>query len=135
LVSFFTRNSYSKYSLFIFATYLRIRKKIDIMALEFTDANFQALVLSSDKPVIVDFWAVWCGPCRMVGPIVQEIGEEFTDSVVVGKLDVDHNPETARKYGIRNIPTILFFKGGEVVDKQVGAVPKQVLVEKLEKLM
>jgi thioredoxin 1 len=135
MVSFFTLNSYSKYSLFIFATYLRIRKKLNIMALEFTDANFQALVLSSDKPVIVDFWAVWCGPCRMVGPIVQEIGEEFSDSVVVGKLDVDHNPETARKYGIRNIPTILFFKGGEVVDKQVGAVPKQVLVEKLEKLM
>ena len=105
------------------------------MALEFTDANFDALVLSSDKPVIVDFWAVWCGPCRMVGPIVQEIGEEYGDKVLVGKLDVDHNPEVARKYGIRNIPTILFFKGGEVVDKQVGAVPKQVLVEKLEKLL
>jgi thioredoxin 1 len=105
------------------------------MALEFTDANFDALVLSSDRPVIVDFWAVWCGPCRMVGPIVQEIGEEYGDKVLVGKLDVDHNPETARKYGIRNIPTILFFKGGEVVDKQVGAVPKQVLVEKLEKLL
>ncbi len=105
------------------------------MALEFTDANFDALVLSSDKPVIVDFWAVWCGPCRMVGPIVQEIGEEYGDKVLVGKLDVDHNPEVARKYGIRNIPTILFFKNGEVVDKQVGAVPKQVLVEKLEKLL
>jgi len=105
------------------------------MALEFTDANFDALVLSSDKPVIVDFWAVWCGPCRMVGPIVQEIGEEFGDKVLVGKLDVDHNPGVARKYGIRNIPTILFFKNGEVVDKQVGAVPKQVLVEKLEKFL
>jgi thioredoxin 1 len=105
------------------------------MALEFTDATFDALVLKSDKPVIVDFWAVWCGPCRMVGPIVQEIGEEYGEQVLVGKLDVDHNPAVARKFGIRNIPTILFFKNGEVVDKQVGAVPKQVLVEKLEKLL
>jgi len=105
------------------------------MALEFTDANFQALVLSSDKPVIVDFWAVWCGPCRMVGPIVQEIGEDYSEQAIVGKLDVDHNPEAARKFGIRNIPTVLFFKNGEVVDKQVGAVPKQKLVEKLEALL
>ncbi len=105
------------------------------MALEITDANFDALVLQSDKPVIVDFWAVWCGPCRMVGPIVQEIGEEYSDKCLVGKLDVDHNPEVAKKYGIRNIPTILFFKGGEVVDKQVGAVPKPKLVEKLEALL
>lgn len=105
------------------------------MALEFTDANFEELVIKSDKPVIVDFWAVWCGPCRMVGPIVQEIGEEYADKAVVGKLDVDHNPETARKYGIRNIPTILFFKDGEVVDKQVGAVPKQVLAGKLDSLL
>ena len=105
------------------------------MALELTDATFESLVLKSDKPVIVDFWAVWCGPCRMVGPIVQEIGEEYNDKAVVGKLDVDHNPETARKFGIRNIPTILFFKNGEVVDKQVGAVPKQKLVEKLEGLL
>ncbi len=105
------------------------------MALEFTDANFEELVLKADKPVIVDFWAVWCGPCRMVGPIVQEIGEEYGDKAVVGKLDVDHNPETARKYSIRNIPTILFFKNGEVVDKQVGAVPKQVLAGKLDSLL
>lgn len=105
------------------------------MALEFTDANFEELVIKSDKPVIVDFWAVWCGPCRMVGPIVQEIGEEYADKAVVGKLDVDHNPETARKYSIRNIPTILFFKNGEVVDKQVGAVPKQVLAGKLDSLL
>jgi len=102
------------------------------MALELTDANFDALVLNSDKPVIVDFWAVWCGPCRIIGPIVQEIGEEFSDQVVVGKLDVDHNPAVSRKYGIRNIPTLLFFKNGEVVDKQVGSVPKQVLINKLE---
>ena len=105
------------------------------MALEFTDANFEDLVIKSDKPVIVDFWAVWCGPCRIVGPVVQEIGEEYTDKAVVGKLDVDHNPESAKKYGIRNIPTILYFKNGEVVDKQVGAVPKQVLVQKLEALL
>ncbi|MCB2208559.1 MAG: thioredoxin [Bacteroidetes bacterium] len=105
------------------------------MAIELTDGTFEALVLKSDKPVLVDFWAVWCGPCRMVGPIVQEIGEEYGDKAVVGKLDVDHNPETARNYGIRNIPTILFFKNGEVVDKQVGAVPKQKLVEKLDALL
>jgi len=105
------------------------------MALQLTDATFESLVLKSDKPVIVDFWAVWCGPCRIVGPIVEEIGEEFADKAVVGKLDVDHNPEVARQFGIRNIPTILFFKNGEVVDKQVGAVPKQVLVSKLESLL
>ncbi len=105
------------------------------MALEFTDANFEALVLKSDKPVIVDFWAVWCGPCRMVGPIVEEIGIEAGDKALVGKLDVDHNPEVAKKYGIRNIPTILFFNNGEVVDKQVGAVPKAVLANKLEALL
>ncbi len=105
------------------------------MAIELTDGTFESLVLKSDKPVLVDFWAVWCGPCRMVGPIVQEIGEEYKDKAVVGKLDVDHNPETARNYGIRNIPTILFFKNGEVVDKQVGAVPKQKLVEKLDALL
>lgn len=105
------------------------------MALEFTDANFEALALKTDKPVIVDFWAVWCGPCRIVGPVVEEIGDDFGDKVVVGKLDVDNNPETAKKYGIRNIPTLLFFKNGEVVDKQVGAVPKQVLVTKLEALL
>lgn len=105
------------------------------MALEITDANFEELVIKSDKPVLVDFWAVWCGPCRMVGPIVNEIGEEYKDTLVVGKLDVDNNPGVAAKYGIRNIPTILFFKGGEVVDKQVGAVPKQVLIGKVEPLL
>jgi len=105
------------------------------MALEFTDANFDELVLKADKPVIVDLWAVWCGPCRMVGPIVEEIGKEYEGQAIVGKLDVDNNPEIARRYSIRNIPTILFFKDGEVVDKQVGAVPKQVLVGKLEPLL
>lgn len=105
------------------------------MALEFTDSNFEEKVLQSDKPVIVDFWAEWCGPCRMVGPIVQEIGEDYSEKAVVGKLDVDSNPDVTMKYGIRNIPTILFFKNGEVADKQVGAVPKSVLVDKLEALL
>jgi thioredoxin 1 len=105
------------------------------MALEFTDANFEELVLQSDKPVIVDFWAEWCGPCRMVGPIVNQLGEEYNDKAVVGKLNVDENPGITMKFGIRNIPTILFFKGGEQVDKQVGAVPKQVLEGKLQKLL
>ena len=105
------------------------------MALEFTDANFEELVLQSDKPVIVDFWAEWCGPCRMVGPIVNQLGEEYEDQAVVGKLNVDQNAGVTKKFGIRNIPTILFFKGGEQVDKQVGAVPKKVLERKLQKLL
>ena len=105
------------------------------MALEFTDSNFDELVINSDKPVIVDFWAEWCGPCRMVGPIVQEIGTDYDGKAVVGKVNVDNNPGISAKFGIRNIPTILFFKNGEIVDKQVGAVPKQVLVDKLEVLL
>lgn len=104
------------------------------MALEATDGNFDELVLKSDKPVIVDFWAEWCGPCRMVGPIVEEVGADYDGKVVVAKLDVDNNPGVTAKYGIRNIPTILFFKNGEVADKQVGAVPKNMIVNKLEGL-
>ncbi len=104
------------------------------MALEATDSNFEELVLKSDKPVIVDFWAEWCGPCRMVGPIVEEVRVEYDGKAVVTKVDVDSNPGITAKYGIRNIPTILFFKNGEIADKQVGAVPKSTIVSKLDAL-
>lgn len=105
------------------------------MALEFTDANFEQLALNSDKPVMIDFWAEWCGPCRMVGPIVEEMASEYDGKAVVGKVNVDENPEISARYGIRNIPTILFLKGGEMVDKSVGAVPKNVLTEKIDALI
>ena len=105
------------------------------MALELTDSNFDSMVINSDKPVIVDFWAEWCGPCRMVGPIVAEVGEEYKEKAIVGKLDVDSNPVTSGRFGIRNIPTILFFKNGEIRDKQVGACPKSTIVNKLEALL
>lgn len=105
------------------------------MAIEITDANFQELILDSDKPAIVDFWAEWCGPCRMLTPIIQDLSTEYEGKAVVGKVDVDSNPGIAGKFGIRNIPTILFFKNGEVVDKQVGVVQKGVLTQKLEGLL
>jgi len=105
------------------------------MAIQITDANFDELVAKSDKPVLLDFWAEWCGPCRMVGPIVEELSKDYADSAVVGKVDVDANAQISAMFGIRNIPTILFFKGGQVVDKQVGAVPKSVLDAKLKALM
>jgi thioredoxin 1 len=102
------------------------------MALELTDSNFEQLVLKSDKPVLVDFWAVWCGPCRMVAPIVEELAKDYEGKAVIGKLDVDNNPNVSAQFGIRNIPTLLVFKNGQVVDKQVGAVPKSVLAAKID---
>ena len=105
------------------------------MALELTDGNFKETVLDSDKVAMVDFWAEWCGPCRMIGPIVEELSDEYMGKAVSGKVNVDSNSETATNYGIRSIPTILFFKNGEVVDKQIGAASKAVLVEKLKNNM
>ncbi len=105
------------------------------MAHTITDANFEELVLKSDKPVLVDFWAEWCGPCRVVGPIVEELATDYEGKAVVGKVDVDSNPNISMQFGIRNIPTLLVFKNGQVVDKQVGAVPKNVLAAKLDAQM
>ncbi|MEN8765976.1 MAG: thioredoxin [Wenyingzhuangia sp.] len=102
------------------------------MALEITDATFEEVVLKSDQPVLVDFWAAWCGPCRMVAPIIDELTDEFKGKAVIGKVDVDTNQEFAAKYGVRNIPTVLVFKGGEVVDKQVGVAPKATYAAKIE---
>ena len=101
------------------------------MALEITDANFDELVMKSDKPVLVDFWAEWCGPCRMVGPVVEELAKDYEGRAIIGKVNVDNNPEISMKFGIRNIPALLFFKNGEIVDKQVGAVPKTALADKI----
>ncbi len=105
------------------------------MAVEFTDANFEELVLKSDKPVLVDFWAEWCGPCRMVGPVVEELSTEYEGKAVIGKVNVDLNSAISLNYGIRNIPTLLFFKNGQVVDKQVGVAQKSVLAAKLDAQM
>lgn len=99
--------------------------------IELNDSNFDQVV-KSDKPVLVDFWAEWCGPCKMIGPLVEELAGEYEGKAVIAKLNVDENPDVTARYGIRNIPTLLVFKNGQIVDKQVGAVPKSVLAQKLE---
>ena len=104
------------------------------MALEITDSNFQE-ILAEGKPVVMDFWAPWCGPCKMVGPIIDELATEYEGKVIIGKCDVDENGDVAAEYGIRNIPTVLFFKNGELVEKQVGSAPKSAYVAKIEAIL
>ena len=105
------------------------------MALEITDSNFEELVLKSDKPVMVDFWAAWCGPCRMVGPIIDEISNDYDGKAIVGKLDVDANQDYAAKFGVRNIPTVLLFDKGELVGRQVGVAPKKAYSEAIDAVL
>jgi len=105
------------------------------MALEITDSSFEETVLKSDKPVMVDFWAAWCGPCRMVGPIIDEISSEYENKAIVGKVDIDSNQEFAAKYGVRNIPTVLVFNNGELVDRHVGVAPKDTYAAALDNLL
>jgi thioredoxin 1 len=102
------------------------------MALEFTDGNFQTEVIASEQLSVVDFWAEWCGPCRAIGPVIEELSKEYQGKVKVGKVNVDVNPNVSMQYGITSIPAILFIKGGQVVDKQIGAVPKSVLEKKIQ---
>lgn len=101
-------------------------------AIEFTDANFDEEVIKSDIPVLVDFWAVWCGPCKMIAPIVEELAGEYHGKVKIGKLDVDNNPNVSVTYGIRSIPTLLIFRDGKIVDQIIGAIPKQAIAQKLD---
>jgi len=102
------------------------------MSLEFTDANFQSTVMESDKLSVIDFWAEWCGPCRAIGPVIEELATEYAGKVNIGKVNVDVNPTLSMNFGITSIPAILFVKGGQVVDKQIGAVPKSVLDKKIQ---
>ncbi|MEE9429692.1 MAG: thioredoxin [Melioribacteraceae bacterium] len=101
----------------------------------FTDANFETEAIKSDLPVLVDFWAVWCGPCKMIGPIIEELAGEFDGKVKIGKLDVDNNQQTAVKFGVRSIPTVLLLKDGEIKDTIIGAVPKSVFISKIEAVL
>ena len=107
----------------------------DVQYVTLTDQNFEEEVLNSDVPVLVDFWATWCGPCRIIAPVIIELAEEFKGRAKVAKLDVDHNPATAQNYGVRSIPTLLFFKDGVVVDQLIGAAPKRELTGKLDTLV
>ena len=102
------------------------------MAIEVTDTTFDEVVLKSDKPVMVDFWAAWCGPCRMVAPIMDQLTAEYDGKAIIAKVDVDANQKFAAEYGVRNIPTVLVFKNGEVVEKQVGVAPKATYAQKIE---
>ena len=102
------------------------------MAVEITDANFEEVVLKSSVPVVVDFWAEWCGPCRAIGPVIEELSKDYDGKINVGKVNVDHNPGLSVNYGITSIPAILFIKAGKVVDKQIGAVPKSILDKKIQ---
>jgi len=112
-------------------------KKINsnTMAVEITDSNFDELVMNSTQPVVVDFWAEWCGPCRLIGPVIEELSKEYEGRAIVGKVDVDANSEVSAKFNVRSIPTVLFIQNGVVVDKSVGAVPKAALAEKLNALL
>ena len=105
------------------------------MALEINDSNFDELVSNSEKPVLLDFWAEWCGPCRMIAPIIEELHNQYGDKVVIGKVDVDDSAKVSEKFGIRSIPTLVFMKNGEMVDKLVGAVPKNTIEEKLKSIL
>ncbi|HEX5024090.1 MAG TPA: thioredoxin [Agriterribacter sp.] len=111
---------------------INYKQNFVIMALEFTDTNFQEKVLDSDKLSVIDFWAEWCGPCRAIGPVIEELSKEYTGKVNVGKVNVDNNPQLSINYGVTSIPAILFVKGGQVVDKLVGAQPKANFVKKIE---
>ncbi len=104
------------------------------MALAITDSSFDQL-LAQGKPMVVDFWATWCGPCKKVGPYIEELAEQYAEQAIIGKVDVDDNDELAMRFGVRNIPTILFIKDGQVVDKQIGAAAKNVLEEKLKEIL
>ena len=105
------------------------------MALEITDNNFQEEVMDNEQVTLVDFWAAWCGPCRMIAPVIDELADEYDGKATIGKVNVDENPNVSAQFGVRSIPTLLFIKGGEVVDKQVGVAPKAVLQEKLNALI
>ena len=105
------------------------------MALQITDANFEETVLKSDKPVLVDFWAEWCGPCRMLGPIIEELSSDYDGKAIIGKVDVDSNQQFAAQFGVRNIPTVLIFKDGELVNRQVGVSQKSVYSDYIDALL